>query len=331
VKAGWANTSSKLKTGIIVAAAGLLLVSFIGFAILRMPLFTGRPNPTMPVGTPTATGVGLEEPTSVPEETFTPKVTQQMQNPAASADEMMLVPAGQFTMGGKAADEVRTCSEVFASECQLAWFVDEEPEHMVALDAFYIDIYEVTNARYQDCEQQGACDPPMSSASNSHPSYYSNPEFDNYPVINVDWYQAQAYCKWRAARLPTEAEWEKAARGTDGRMYPWGNKLDETFANFHWSVSDTTAVGSYESGKSPYGLYDMAGNVWEWVNSLLEPYPYSADDGRESPNGSGPRVMRGGSWGLEGDTSVSVSIRFGYDAARSGMDIGFRCARNANS
>lgn len=243
---------------------------------------------------------------------------------------MVLVPAGEFTMGGKAADEVKVCSEKFGAACQLSWFVDEEPQHKVSLDAFSIDKYEVTNALYQACEDQGACTPPQSTASNSHPSYYDNPEFANYPVIYVNWHQAQAFCKWRGARLPTEAEWEKAARGTDTRMYPWGNELDAAFANFHWNVSDTTRVGSYEDGKSPYGVYDMAGNVWEWVSSLYAPYPYNAQDGRESPTGSRERVIRGGSWGQEGDNSVSVSYRYAFDPNKSNMDLGFRCAKSAN-
>jgi formylglycine-generating enzyme required for sulfatase activity len=233
-------------------------------------------------------------------------------------------------MGGEAEEERADCLENFESECQLSWFTIVEPEHPVDLDAFYIDFYEVTNALYKVCEAEGVCDPPQSSGSQNHPDYYDNPQFDNYPVINVDWYQARTYCQWRGARLPTEAEWEKAARGTDGRRYPWGAGLDESFANFHWSVGDTTEAGDYEDGKSPYGLYDMAGNVWEWVNSLDWEYPYDATDGRESPEDNGSRIMRGGGWGADGDISVSTYIRFAYEPSHTNVDLGFRCAMDAN-
>jgi len=330
-----ANDASKLKTGIVIAAAGVLLVSFVGCAVLLVaPLLEKRMNPTAPVVKPTTGAiVSSDELTSVPEPTSMPEVTQPIQPPqiADTGDnEMVLVPAGEFSMGGKAADELAECLEKFHSECQLSWFMDEEPVHEVYLDAFYIDIYEVTNALYKACEDQGVCDPPQSTISNTRLSYYGNSEFDNYPVIQVNWEQAKTYCEWRGSRLPTEAEWEKAARGTDGRMYPWGGELDETFANFHWHISDTTAVGSYEKGKSPYGVYDMAGNVWEWVNSLNKPYPYTANDGRESLSGSGPRIMRGGGWGQEGGNSVSTSYRFAYDPTNINIDLGFRCARDAN-
>ncbi|MGZ9234798.1 MAG: formylglycine-generating enzyme family protein, partial [Anaerolineales bacterium] len=238
--------------------------------------------------------------------------------------------AGEFTMGGKAAEEVALCLENFESDCQLNWFMDEEPVQTVYLDAFYIDIYEVTNALYKACEEEGACEPPQSTSSNGRPDYYGNPEFDHHPVINVDWNQAKTYCEWRGARLPTEAEWEKAARGTDGRMYPWGSELDKTFANFHWEIADTTEVGSYEKGKSPYGLYDMAGNAWEWVSSLHRPYPYSATDGRESLEGEGLRIVRGGSWGFDGDISVRAPFRYDYEPTYTSIDLGFRCALDAN-
>jgi len=240
---------------------------------------------------------------------------------------MVLIPAGKFSMGRKAIDEMQDCPK-FTSGCQVAWFTDEEPVHEVYLDAFYIDVYEVTNALYKTCVDQGVCELPQSSNSNTHLDYYGNPEFDHHPVIYVDWNQARKYCEWRNARLPTEAEWEKAARGTDGRVYPWGAELDKTFANFHNSVGDTTAVGSYEKGKSPYGIYDMAGNVWEWVNSLHEPYPYDAKDGREDLGGNDLRVLRGGSWGYQGDNSVSASYRFGAKPSDSNMDVGFRCAND---
>lgn len=331
MKARLTANSSRLGLGLILAVLGMFLIAFVGFAALLIPRFLERPvTPTIPPLEPTEGEIVSAGSTSPPEPTLPPEATQRPSIADRGDHEMVLVPAGEFTMGQDAADELAECLEKFHPECQLSWFLDEEPVHQVYLDSFYVDKYEVTNAFYKACEDQGVCDPPQASLSNNRLDYYGNPEFDSYPVIKVDWNQAKTYCEWRGARLPTEAEWEKAARGADGRMYPWGEELDETFANYHWKVSDTTAVGSYEKGKSPYGAYDMAGNVWEWVSSLHKPYPYNADDGRESLTANGPRVMRGGGWGQEGGNSVSVSYRFAYDPTSTNIDLGFRCAMDAN-
>jgi formylglycine-generating enzyme required for sulfatase activity len=226
---------------------------------------------------------------------------------------MRLVPSGEFAMGS---DEIR----------------DEEPVHTVFLNAFYIDKYEVTNAQYKLCVNAGECQSPKDFSSNTRPSYFDNPEFDDYPVIYVDWNMARAYCEWRGGRLPTEVEWEKAARGTDGRTFPWGETLDCEHANYGQGASksceeDTTPVGSYESGQSVYGLYDMAGNVNEWVSSLYQPYPYTVEDGREDLEASGARVFRGGSWNyVTGD--VRSANRNGYSEIVTNDNIGFRCAQD---
>ncbi len=231
---------------------------------------------------------------------------------------MRLVPAGEFTMGSDTDSDNRN------------------PAHPVYLDAFYMDKYEITNAHYAACVTAGVCEPPHFTKSDFRPSYYGNPEFDNYPVIYVDWNMARTYCEtWRGARLPTEAEWEKAARGTDGRSYPWGEGINCDQANYDgdldtasFCVGETSKVGSYESGKSPYGLYDMAGNVFEWTSSLLKPYPYDAVDGREDLTRSGDRVIRGGAWS-EGPDDQRVFYRSWIGPNLSESAIGFRCARSS--
>lgn len=325
------TNKAALQSGALIAILGVVLLLFIGLGAFLLPRLLDRPsNPTEAVSAPTDAGLVSESDGSVSVPTFAPEATE----PPAAADsgdyEMALVPAGEFTMGGAAEDERADCLANFESECELNWFTIVEPAHQVYLDAFYIDIYEVSNTLYKVCEDEGACDPPQSTGSQDHSDYYVNPRFAHYPVINVDWYQARAYCQWRGARLPTEAEWEKAARGTDGRTYPWGEGLDESYANFHWNVGDTTEAGDYDSGKSPYGLYDMAGNVWEWVNSLDWEYPYDAADGRESAEDNGSRIMRGGGWGADGDISVSTYFRFAYEPTHTNVDLGFRCAMDAD-
>ncbi len=247
--------------------------------------------------------------------------------------QMMLVPEGEFTMGSMAEDALTECMKVF-NDCPLDWYKDEEPPHIVYLDAFYMDKYEVTNAFYKVCEEAGACTPPHQPTSYTHSSYYGNPEFNAHPVIFVDWNQANAYCKWRGAQLPTEAQWEKAARGADGRTYPWGEGLDCTQANY-WRkdggcIGDVTVVGNYESGKSPYGIYDLAGNVWEWTADWHSDTYY-----QNSPisNPLGPaqglhRVLRGGGFYYD-PHGVRVFSRGPGGPDSTYFDIGFRCAKDA--
>ena len=158
------------------------------------------------------------------------------------------------------------------------------PIHTIYVEPFYIDKYEVTNVLYHLCVEAGACEPPKSVNSQTRPVYYGSVEFNEYPVVNVTWLMAKQYCEWRGARLPSEAEWEKTARSTDGRSFPWGEDSGCTYANYTDAggscVGDTTAVGTYGNGRSLYGAFDLSGNVSEWVNSLYWTYPYSSEDGR---------------------------------------------------
>jgi formylglycine-generating enzyme required for sulfatase activity len=230
---------------------------------------------------------------------------------------MVYVPAGEFLMGASSSDSQAASVE--------------KPQHTVHLDSFWIDKYEVTNALYKKCVDAGRCSRPGETKSYTRSPYYGNSSYDNYPVIYVLWNDATAYCAWAGKRLPTEAEWEKAARGTDARTYPWGNNWDGTRLN-SWDSTprpgDTTAVGSYPSGASPYGALDMAGNVWEWVADWYGDN-YYASSPRNNPKGpsSGQyRVLRGGSWG-NGQFNVRASYRDGDFPDYRNDYVGLRCAQ----
>jgi formylglycine-generating enzyme required for sulfatase activity len=222
---------------------------------------------------------------------------------------MRLVPAGEFIMGNDLGES------------------NQRPAHRVYLDAYYIDTYEVTNAAYRACVEAGKCLAPTNSLR------YSSPKYDQHPVVFITWSLAESFCEWRLARLPTEAEWEKAARGTDARTYPWGEKIDHTYANYDLNVGDTTVVGSYLPGVSPYGLYDMAGNVWEWVADWYGGNyyrSYSADGWISNPIGPRDesfRGLRGGAWDSKA-YFVGSAYRSWYDPLYDTEKIGFRCARS---
>ena len=251
-------------------------------------------------------------PTPVPTPTLIPTPTLGIGSTmVAENDHMTLVfvPAGEFTMGSNSGEHL-----------------DEKPEHQVYLDAFWIDQTEVTNKQYAVCVRADVCIPPSQTQSHTRSRYYGNSEFDNYPVIYVTWSDAITYCSWAGRRLSTEAEWEKAARGTNSRIYPWGNESPNNgLLNYNGNTSDTTKVGSYPDGKSIYGALDMAGNVWEWVSSLYRPYPYDAHDGRENISISEARVVRGGSWNYTG-FNVHTTTRYLVEPLALN-EVGFRCAR----
>ena len=227
---------------------------------------------------------------------------------------MINVPAGTFTMG----DNGATSSA-------------ETPAHSVYLAAYAIDKYEVTNQLYKVCVDAGVCPALVVESSDTRPNYYGNHEFDQYPVVNVDWNMAKTYCEWRGARLPTEAEWEKAARGADGRIYPWGNDApNKNLLNYHQEVGNTTKIGSYEAGRSFYGAYDLAGNVMEWVNDWYDEayYQSSPPSNPLGPDSGQYRVLHGGSW-ANLDYDVRSAHREGYDPSSPNYLVGFRCAHSS--
>jgi formylglycine-generating enzyme required for sulfatase activity len=290
------------------------------------PQPTPTPAATAQTGdtpTPAAQAQAGDVPTSTPQAEVTPASTPtpplEIVTKTREADGAVIVfvPAGMFIMGSPEGEGHE----------------GESPQHMYYLDDFWIDQTEVTNAQYRGCVEAGACSPVQSCSDDP------NSDAGDRPVVCVNWDQAMAYAAWVGGRLPTEAEWEKAARGTDGRTYPWGNEFDNTRLNFcdksclrRWrddSVDDVyqyaAPVGSYPTGASPYGALDMAGNVYEWTQSIEKEYPYDSEDGREELHVEEAvrRVMRGGGFDEEEDT-VRCAYRFGYYSFQPNRKAGFR-------
>lgn len=233
------------------------------------------------------------------------------ETPSGEKD-MVLIPKGEFTMGSNEHSD--------------------EFKHQVVLDAYLIDKYETSNARYKEF---------MKATRHPAPAYWDDPRLNkpNQPVVGVSWTDANAFCKWEGKRLPTEAEWERAAKGPEGdNHYPWGHKINPKMANYGQNVGRTSHVDSYPDGVSGFGVYNMAGNVFEWVEDWydLNYYkespalnPRGAEKGYNFANQGPVKVLRGGSW-LAPETSLHTSHRFWNqpDNNSYGVGLGFRCAKS---
>jgi len=258
--------------------------------------------------------------------------------------DMVEIPPGTFRMGlsfHQITDMLEMCWQV-DKHCTRWWYKDEYPDHMVYLDAYWIDIYEVTNQEYLEFVQATGHRPALDDTCDTEACRGGNwwggasfpEEIKNQPVTQVSWHDAKEYCEWRGKRLPTEAEWEKAARGPMGNLFPWGNDMPPGKATYRrkWrGVHTMTDVGSYPNGASVYGVHDMAGNVWEWVGDYYSDTYYEEGPRHDPP---GPfmgkyRSIRGGSWRDLAHT-LRVSRR-NYELPAGRFDhIGFRCALSAD-
>ena len=296
-------------------------IGLIAFAVLALIVWGLSSLPASPNATPTSTATQtllVKPATSTAAIVPTPALgVGSTEISPKDGMTLLYVPAGDFLMGSTDADTLAQS--------------DEKPQHTVTLDAYWIDQTEVTNAQYAKCvADNGACKEPTNKSSYTHPSYYGNSEFDHYPVIYVDWTMANAYCSWAGRELPTEAQWEKAARGTDGNIYPWENKSpDASLLNYNYNVGDTTETGKYPNGKSFYGAYDMAGNVYEMVNDWYSDTYYQSSPSSHplGPDTGQFRVMRGGSWS-DNDESVRSASRLRNDPSFAFDYFGFRCVRS---
>jgi eukaryotic-like serine/threonine-protein kinase len=307
-------------------------------AFLALFLVACQPAPTAALqisatSTPQIVATPSLAPTEMPIP-FTPQATSTPDDIKISTKDGMtqlFIPEGTFIMGGL---------DVHRKENEL-------PAHEVYLRAYWMDQVEVTNGMYKLCMDDGTCRPPAQIRSDNREEYFGNPEFQDYPVVHVTWYDANAYCQWAGRRLPTEAEWERAARGDDKRNFPWGDELPNEYnSNSINIIGDTTRVGSFAEGASPFGVLDMAGNVSEWVADRYRPDYYGVSP-FENPTGPSEtevfndlRVIRGGSFqddwiklrlanrSFQSGPNPSAQPTDDAFYGRSSAMIGFRCAAN---
>jgi iron(II)-dependent oxidoreductase len=239
---------------------------------------------------------------------------------------MVRVPPGAFMMGTEAGSP------------------DERPAHTIHLPAFEIDVLPVVNAQFAAfLNETGSTDgansllydltDPSARIGRSGDRFMAAGGFEQHPMVAETWHGARAFCAWRGTRLPTEAAWERAARGADGRTYPWGEEPpDATRARYAYRTAEYLKAGSYLAGATPDGILDMAGNVWQWTSSLYRPYPYRADDSREDQSIGGERVIRGGDQSSSAEMLRSTYRTGGATRAPRGArpHVTFRCARDTD-
>lgn len=305
------TSGNPVQRGILFLAASILILIAAWFvATLLLGLVAKSSKPDIQTGE-----TGKQETTGNSSDSALQNKTIICEKDGA---EMIYIPPGDFRMGTDGG------------------YADEKPEHPVFVEGFYISKYEVTVSQYKKflLDPQGKWHEPDPPSGDYMPAdYFTNPKYDNYPVVNVSWEDAEAYCKWAGNRLPKEAEWEKAARGADHRIYPWGEMWDGKRANSDDEESNfkddgyrfTAPVGSFPEGVSPFSVHDLAGNVWEWVDDWYQ--AYDGNPTQDVDYGKTYRVIRGGSW-LRYPLGLTVTSR---DTSKPGLkfdSIGFRCACN---
>lgn len=262
-------------------------------------------------------------PTHTPYPTYTP-LPSPSPTTLPDSNGMVTIPAGEFLMGCDPWDSRAPCLD------------GESPSHTVFLDSYQIDLTEVSNAQYALCVAAGACRPPDFGDSDLHSAKYVNPDFSRYPITHVNWYDARDFCAWVGKRLPSEAEWEKAARGDqDERFYPWGDITpDCSLVNFVGLNGDcpgaTTPVEDYPAGASQFGLLNMAGNVREWAADWYDANYYFSEppDNPPGPETGSEKSLRGGSFNSDW-VGIRVNRRSHNPPAFKAGDTGFRCARDS--
>jgi len=342
-----------LRNTVLLLCMGLLLVSCASLNTQDDQRSTGLPPAWTPTPGSAAAKTEAPQATSTPTPAFedpgAPDRSTAYEDPPAASEAgtawtsaadgktMLYIPAGNSYIGAR--NDYRIAEP------------DERPQTRISLDAFWINETEVTNAEYENCVDAEACSTPVYTGSATRTAYYGLVTYGDYPVLGVTWYQARDYCAWIGGSLPSEAQWEKAARSQDGRRYPWEwvgsvyNGMQEIRLNYcdaecslPWADSsysdgyeDTAPVGSYPAGASPYGVLDMAGNVWEWTNDWYASNTYE-DISLENP--AGPehgleKVIKGGSW-MDGlNDGVPLLFRSSNRTFRSPVeaysDLGFRC------
>jgi len=327
--------------------AGIIFLFALGFFI---PGLTGGSEgkkavvPTLSTPLATHAQANTSTPTTIPSPTVTATPTNtptptpfpyETQINSIDGATMVLIPAGEFIMGA------------FDNESPFGFWGAEAPRHRVYLDSFWMYKTEVTNSMYALCVEVKACPKPEQTSTDRYPEYYTDSFYSSYPVVNVTWTGAQSYCVWAKGRLPTEAEWEKTARGDDQRWFPWGNDppgnnranyCDVNCVDTQYydsskddGFSEAAPVGNYPEGASYYGILDMAGNVWEWTHDWFNAgyYQSSSESNPPGPAGGTTRVARGGSWYNPID-GIQTVVRNYYQPIRAYSTLGFRCVVEDN-
>ncbi|GJL78003.1 MAG: hypothetical protein NPINA01_09920 [Nitrospinaceae bacterium] len=253
---------------------------------------------------------------------FTVPVFAEDAKTSSGMEKMALIEGGIYEMGSRRSLQELNPGDLLHHDRHALG--PENPAHRVHVDAFFMDIYEVSNADYQEY---------VKATGAKQPAYVDDPNFNGptQPVVGVSWKEAVNYCEWKGKRLPTEAEWEKASRGKRRVIYPWGNELpDKTKVNFNQEVKKTVPVGSYESGKSDYGIYDLSGNVAEWTHDwhLAEYYLFSPKENPQGHEKGQYKVIRGGNW-RNNPHDVNMVYRNATLPTVRNKTVGFRCVKNA--